>query len=182
MTMLREEIIMDGNERIIGLFRAHILRSVLLIIPLVFGLFVLFLFLFKLFSFGMIGGAAFVVIGGTLFLLLVSVVSSWYGTIYILTNRRLIGIIRSAVFKKHVTEVVLENISELSYSIRGFFPTLFRYGNIHISLFSGGKGFTLTSIPSPQSTMDTLSSQIAQAKETGRHTVGTQTIPSVQES
>lgn len=169
MPILQEEINVDGDEKIVGLFRTHILRTVLLTAPIVLVLVVLFLFLFKLFTFGSIGIIAFLCLSAIFFLLLTSIVSGWYGTIYILTTRRLIGIVRSNVFKKHVTEVILDNVSELSYSIRGFFPTLFRYGNIHLSLFSGGKGFTLKSIPSPQSTMDILSSQIAKAKDANKH-------------
>lgn len=176
MPILQEEIILDGNERIIGLFRTHIFRTVLWIVPLILGLLILFLFLFKFFSFGLIGGIAFVIFSTAFFLLLMSVVSAWYGTIYVLTTRRLIGIVRSAIFKKHVTEVILENVSELSYTIRGFLPTLFRYGNIHISLFSGGKGFTLKNISSPQNTMDALSNQIAQTKDASKRPAAAPTV------
>ncbi|MBI4250495.1 PH domain-containing protein [Candidatus Uhrbacteria bacterium] len=165
MPLLQEEIILDGEERIIGMFRTHVFRTVLWIIPPTIGLVVVFLFLFKFFSFGIIGSAAFFIFASLFFLMLLSAVAAWYGTIYILTTRRLIGIYRSSLFKKYATEVILENVSELSYGIRGFFPTLFRYGDIHISLFSGGKGFTLKNISTPQSTMDALSNQIAQAKD-----------------
>ncbi len=164
MPLLQEEITLDADEQVLGLFRPHTFFVIAWTFPMSLLLIGLFLFMFKFFLLGFFGVLFFVAVFLLLFFIFISRVMAWYGTLYILTSRRLLAIKRSSLIKKQVTEVLLENVSELSYTMKGLLQTLLRFGNIQLSLFAITSKFTVTNIPHPQEVMDTVSHQIAVAK------------------
>ena len=164
MKLLQEEVTLDSDEKIIGFFRPHSFFVIVWGLPLALGLVALFLFMFKIFQIGMIGVALFFVVFSFFVFLLSSRVIAWYGTLSVLTNRRLLSIRRVSLLKKQVTEVLLGNISELSYTTKGFIQTVLRFGNVHLTVFVTNTKFTLHNVPHPQQVMDVISGQIAKRK------------------
>lgn len=164
MSFLQEEITLDAEEHVLGLFRPHAFFVIVWTFPMSLLLIGLFLFMFKFFLLGFFGVVFFIAVFLLLSFIFASRVMAWYGTLYILTSRRLLAIKRSSLFKKQVTEVLLENVSELSYTMKGLIQTLFRFGNIQLSLFATTLKFTIANIPHPQETMDSISHQISIAK------------------
>ncbi|MBI4272330.1 hypothetical protein HY621_00550 [Candidatus Uhrbacteria bacterium] len=164
MPLLQEEVTLDSDEKIIGFFRPHIFFVIAWGLPLALGLVVLFIFMFKIFQIGVIGVALFFVVFFFFVFLLSSRVVAWYGTLCVLTNRRLLSIRRVSLLKKQVTEVLLGNISELSYTTKGIIQTILRFGNVHLTVFATNTKFTLHNIPYPQQVMDVISGQIATRK------------------
>ncbi len=165
MPLLQEEVSLDQDERIIGFFRPHVFFVVVWSVPLTLALVLVFLFMFKFLSLGAIGAVIFILLCALLLFMLASRIVAWYGTLSILTERRLISIRRQSLFRKQVTEVALGNISELSYTSKGIIQTIFRFGNIHLTMFITNTKFTLYNIPSPQKVMDIISSPASKQKK-----------------
>jgi hypothetical protein len=164
MGLLQEQVSLDADEKIIDFFRPHIFFMIAWGIPLAFAMVVLFLFLFKLLGLGTSGALLFMALFILFGFLLSSRILSWYGTVSVLTNRRLLSIRRHSLLRKQVHEVVLQNISELSYTTKGVIQTLFRFGNVHLTISATNTKFTLYNIPYPQQAMDVISAAVAKRR------------------
>lgn len=164
MTLFQEQVTLDRDEKIIGFFRPHSFFVIAWGFPLAMAIVMLFLFMFKIFQIGILGVALFFIAFIFLAFLFASRVIAWYGTLSILTTRRLLSIRRVSLLKKHVTEVLLQNISELSYSTKGIIQTIFRFGNVQMTIFATNSKFTIHNVPHPQDIMDVISGQIAKRK------------------
>jgi len=164
MKLLQEEVTLDTDEKIIGFYRPHSFFAIVWGFPIALVIVLLFLFMFKIFQLGILGILLFAGVFSFLVFLLSSRIVAWYGTLSVLTNRRLLSIRRLSLLKKQVTEVLLQNISELSYTTKGIIQTLLRFGNIHLTVLTTNTKFTLYNIPYPQQIMDVISGQIAKRK------------------
>jgi uncharacterized membrane protein YdbT with pleckstrin-like domain len=56
----------------------------------------------------------------------------WFYDVYIITNKRVIAVQQKGLFSKEFAEIELDKIKDVSYSIKGVFATLFRFGNVKI--------------------------------------------------
>lgn len=56
----------------------------------------------------------------------------WYNTYFVVTNKRLVKYIRSWIFTEHNKELKLDQLNELTYSIRWIYNKLFNVWNIKI--------------------------------------------------
>lgn len=165
MGTFQETIHLDGTETIQTIFRSHGFHLLIRIAIPFTALCLLFLFLFPLFRSGMSGVILFflLLLVGTL--AIAHYVMAWYGTIYVLTSRRLLGIRRIGLFKKQAQEIVLENISELSYSTRGFVQMLLRFGDVKLTLYTASHSFLLRDIPNPHEILNAISRQMVAVKK-----------------
>ncbi len=170
MPFFTEKISLDADEKIVAAIRTRTVRSLVLATPAMLILVALFLFLFPLVSLGPLGVGFFLGVAALDSLFLLSILSRWYGSVYLLTDRRLLGIHRLGIFRKKVHEVLLENINELSYDAKGVFPTLFGYGDIHCSLFTTRGSFTITAVFRPQELLSVVSRCVSSAKTARRAT------------
>lgn len=165
MLKLQETLHLDSHETIVSMFRSHSFKMVSRAVPLIIALMALFLFVFPLFSFGVIGIIIFFLLffAGIFFLL--RNVTNWLGTYCVLTNRRLLCIQRTGFFKKDVNEILLENITELSYITKGVVQTLFHFGNVRLALIASRGEFIIPDIGQPQAILDILSRQAAAVRK-----------------
>ncbi len=62
---------------------------------------------------------------------------SWYYTVYILTDERLIEIKQKGFFNRKVTEYGLDKIQNINYHIKGFQAALFKFGDIIAQTYVG---------------------------------------------
>lgn len=164
MPLLQEELTLDADEQLVSFFRPHSIYCIVWCFFLALLLIALSLFMFKIFEIGIWGIIFFILLFCLLTFLFFSKVLAWYGTISILTSRRLLSIKRSNLIKKQVTEVRLQNVSELSYTSKGFIQTVFHFGNIHLTVYLTNSTHTIHNIPLPQKVMDMISAQIAKLK------------------
>jgi|GEM_PF-1040509 len=165
MFRLQEILHLDSHETIVCMFRGHAFRMVSRVIPLMIALMALFLFVFPLFSLGGIGIGIFFLLFFIDIFFLLRMVCNWLGTYYVLTNRRLLCIQRTGFFKKQVHEILLENITELSYITKGFIQTLFHFGNVRLALITTRGEFFIFDIGKPQAILDILSRQAAAVRK-----------------
>lgn len=161
MINLYETVRLFEDEDIVGCFRSHAMVMAKPLAPHIAILLLLFLFMFPLFYQGILGVGAFFSILILDSAMIARKVVMWYGTLHILTSRRLFSLTRDGFFKKGVHEVMLDSIASLSYGTHGVMQTIFKLGNITIS-FKGGSESTriLVNLASPQLVLDTISRQI----------------------
>lgn len=165
MLHLQETVSLDTHEAIVSLFRSHSFKMVSRAVPLIIALVALFLFVFPLFSLGVIGVIIFLLLFFTGILFLCRNIFNWLGTYCILTNRRLLCIQRSGFFKKQVQEILLENITELSYATKGMVQVLFHFGDVRLALVTARGEFIIPQIAKPQMILDILSRQASAVRK-----------------
>jgi hypothetical protein len=95
----------------------------------------------------------FILIGSTYYLALGLFLYSFFVEFYldswILTNDRLIDIRQISLFARTVAEVDLYQIQDVSSEIRGFFPTVFNYGNIYLQTAGPVPKFIIYNVHAP---------------------------------
>jgi len=56
----------------------------------------------------------------------------WQRTILIITDQRIVDVSQRGFSDRTTTEVELKDIEEVSYRVKGLWPTVFRYGTIYL--------------------------------------------------
>ncbi len=91
-----------------------------------------FFFLFPLFREGWVGVIIFLGLFGSATYFFLRAYVRWSRTVLIVTDRRVIDVERKAFFDREISEISYPRIDEVSYRVKGVFPTLFRYGHIRL--------------------------------------------------
>jgi len=115
-----------------------------------------FFFLFPLFELGMWGvGIFFALIIVGLFYGFRQVVR-WYYNVFAVTDQRVIDIDQRGLFDRTVSVAPYANIQDVSYRIKGFWQTIFRYGNVLIQTSTPGTDLEVRKIRHPQVLQDLI--------------------------
>jgi uncharacterized membrane protein YdbT with pleckstrin-like domain len=78
---------------------------------------------------------------------------TWYcfkNSQYILTNERLIKKDQKGIFHKTVSEAPLEKIQDVSFEIKGFWPSMWDYGTIYVKTGTEAGKIVLECLEEPQ--------------------------------
>lgn len=116
-----------------------------------------FFFMFLLFSWGTKGiilFAASLIVG---LLLLIRWLYFWYHNALVVTSERVIDIHQAGYFNRLVTELTYDKIHNVSYQIKGFAPTIFRYGKIKIQTVAGNTDLEFARIKKPAKIQEIIS-------------------------
>lgn len=74
---------------------------------------------------------------------------SWYYSVFVLTNYRIMIIKQQGFFDRGVSELTLNNIQNVNYRMKGIKASVFKYGDVLIETLSGGGDLELTKIHYP---------------------------------
>ncbi len=80
----------------------------------------------------------------------------WLLNAYIVTNKRLIKVAHKNLFNKKVLETPLERILNVSYQIKGFWPVLFKFGNVDVQAAGLSDPLNLKNVTQPEKVKDFL--------------------------
>jgi hypothetical protein len=80
----------------------------------------------------------------------------YYLDVWIVTNRRIIDMEQNGLFSRTVSEQKLEKMQDVTSEVRGFFPTIFAYGNVYIQTAGEKERFHFRQIPNPDAVRDLL--------------------------
>jgi uncharacterized membrane protein YdbT with pleckstrin-like domain len=90
---------------------------------------------------------------------------SYYFDIIIVTNKRVVDIIQEGLFDRKITEIPLLRVQDVTGEIKGFFQTLFGYGNVVVETAGEGTlNLKFKDVPNPLE----ISSKIQQLHDTCR--------------
>mgnify|MGYP001613430189 FL=1 len=81
--------------------------------------------------------------------------SDYYLDIWIITNRRLIDIEQRGLFNRHISEMNVENIQNVTLQIEGLIPTLLKFGNLLVETAGEGQ-FKIKDAPNLYEAKDLL--------------------------
>jgi len=147
---IEKVIRLKDNEEVIAVLRNHMvtrMRQILLALALVA---VPFFFMLPLFSLGMPGVIGFgisisagLIYGWREFF-------KWYGSAFVVTDLRVIDIDQHGWFSRTVSEVELNRIQDVSFSIKGLSGTIFGYGSVLIQTAGSGANIELSAAPDPK--------------------------------
>lgn len=73
----------------------------------------------------------------------------FYLDLWIITNDRIIDIEQRGLFDREIGELELLNIQDATSDVRGFFPTIFHYGNLTVATASSTQSIIFRQIPRP---------------------------------
>lgn len=75
---------------------------------------------------------------------------TYYYDILIVTENTIVDIRQNNVFNREISHLHLRQIEDISSEVKGFFPTLFNYGDIIIQTAGAQERSIIQSIPNPQ--------------------------------
>lgn len=136
-----EKILLVIRQTPIAFANSLLIGTLLFLLP--------FFLLFPLFSMGKWGVAGFIV------LIIIAIVFAfyrlvdWYFNCGIITNMRVIDIDQKGILSRTVSEVPYYKIDDVSYNIKGFRQTMFRYGNVVAAIKGYRSSVTLRNVAKP---------------------------------
>lgn len=155
------------NEKVIIVIRCYGLtyfwRGLLIFILIIAP----FFFMFWLFSRGWWGIMLFSASLALAALLLVRALYFWHRNVFIVTNQKVIDIYQAGSLEKVVTEVHLDKIHNVSYQIKGLFPTIFRYGKIRIQTVGGETDLEFNRVKNPAAAQGVISAVLQNRQQDG---------------
>lgn len=120
-----------------------------------------FFLLYLLFSWGRWGLALFGLLLSIGIFIFIRLIINYKNNNLIITNQRLIYYKQSGFFHRWMYEVYLDKIQDLSYEIKGFYQTIFKYGILNIQVINSNTLIKIEKIKSP----DKIQHLINQTKE-----------------
>ena len=102
-----------------------------------------------------------IVLGGSAFYLFAWVFFffsfiDYYLDIWIITNERIIDVRQEGFFSRTISENRLKNIQDVSSEVHGIFPTIMRYGDVHVQTAGAQSRFRFHEVPHPDKTRDAI--------------------------
>lgn len=74
----------------------------------------------------------------------------YYLDAWIITNERIIDIRQDGFFARNISEQRLYRVQDVTSEVRGFFPTILKYGNIYIQTAGSKERFFFEEVPNPE--------------------------------
>lgn len=89
---------------------------------------------------------------------------TWYFNVYIITDKRVIDIDFKGLWKKRVSEALLNSVEDVTYETHHFWQILFDYGDIFMQTAAERTEFEFQSIPKPGLVHDKLTDLVQKYK------------------
>jgi len=69
--------------------------------------------------------------------------------VWIITDRRIVNIEQKGLFSREVSELEHIRIQDVTTDVKGFFPTIFNFGDLHIQTAAHEERFLFRKVPNP---------------------------------
>ncbi len=89
----------------------------------------------------------------------------YYLDVWIITNERIIDVRQEGFFARIISEQRLYRVQDVTSEIQGFFPTIFKYGNVYIQTAGSKQRFFFSEIPHPDKVRDDIIKLAERSKE-----------------
>ena len=80
----------------------------------------------------------------------------YYLDIWIITNERIIDVRQKGFFSRVIAEQRLDRVQDVASEVHGFFPTIFKYGDVHAQTAGEFSKFNFQEIPRPEEVRDII--------------------------
>ena len=143
-----EEILMVNREVILPRAPKIALYVLWFLLP--------FFFLFPLFRLGFLGVLLFLILIIPAGVFLYRAYLTWSDTMLIITDRRVVDVERSGLFNTEVCEASHADIDEATFRIKGFLPTLFKYGDVELKVSGAAADIEFRCVKHPAKVHDLI--------------------------
>ncbi len=89
----------------------------------------------------------------------------WYFDIYILTNERIVDFNFEGILNKEISFATLNHIEDISPKTRGFFGTIFNYGDVFVQTAGTTPEFNFHKVPNPDMVAQKILEQVRGEEE-----------------
>lgn len=83
-------------------------------------------------------------------------ITDYYLDAWIITDKRIVDIVQSGLFKREVSECRLDRIQDVTARVKGLTPTIFDFGDVHIQTAGKEKEFVFRQVPDPYGVKDLI--------------------------
>jgi hypothetical protein len=104
------------------------------------------------------------------FLFLFNNFLNYYLDIWIITNNRVISVEQKSLFTRVFSEKDLDNMQDITSSIKGFIPTLLNYGEVYIQTAAEKERFVFKQIPNADDVARRISNLVQESEHKNRST------------
>jgi len=80
----------------------------------------------------------------------------WYGSRFVVTDEKIFSINQLGFFDRTVSQILLDKINDVSYRKRGFWQTVFNYGNIAVQVSASPEKLIIKNIRQPDKVQQAL--------------------------
>lgn len=80
----------------------------------------------------------------------------YYFDVWIITNERIVNIEQKGLFARHVSELNLSRVQDVTATVEGIIPTVLNYGDVHIQTAGEENRFIFRQVPDPYRIKDTI--------------------------
>lgn len=84
-----------------------------------------------------------------LWLFLMSAFVDYYLDAWIVTDERIVNVEQHDLFSRTVSELDLANVQDVTSDVRGFFPSIFGYGDVYVQTSGEKERFIFEQVPRP---------------------------------
>lgn len=144
------------GETLVAIARRHLASLFLGVVFSIMFLLAPFFFLFPLVRLGQWGILGFFVLVTIGILLTTRTTMLYFLNMLAISTKRIIEVDQLGFFEQRVNEVNLEKIQNVSFSVKGVFQTLFRYGAVHIRVVGQQQELTVKNVARPEQVHQTL--------------------------
>lgn len=163
-----EKIVKVLRRDIFILFKKVLFFILLIILPLLF-FYIVIISLYPNLFYNQISYALFALIVSFyyLFIWLFFLFSfiDYYLDVWIITNERIIDIQQRGFFSRVISEQKLYRVQDITSEVHGFFPTIFKYGNVYIQTAGTKQRFFFHEIPNPEGVRNTIVKLMEKSKK-----------------
>jgi hypothetical protein len=120
------------NEEVLAIVRKSAIYEIFRFSISIVFLLIPFFFFFPLLNLGLFGFALFVILEASAIFFSSKIFITWYYTLLIVTNERIIDADQLGIFKREVTDLEFNDISECIIEKKGFVQKVFNTGSVKI--------------------------------------------------
>ena len=129
---ITKRIILKPKEEILETIREVWVTKFSRIAIIIIWFIVPFFFMFPLFGEGVFGVVFFFTLVFSALIIGWRWYVQWNQTVFVITDRRIVDVEQKGFFDRVVSELPFTHIDDVSFRVKGFVPTLLRYGTITI--------------------------------------------------
>ncbi len=137
------------NEDVIKLVKPRLIIYTWKLLLATFFLVMAFFLMYPLFQLDILGLAIFIVLIIISLILYLKSYVSYKNTALLITDTRIIDFDQKGLFSSEVSEIIFENIEDISYNKKGVMATIFNYGSLEIQTAAQKMHIEVKGIKSP---------------------------------
>lgn len=80
----------------------------------------------------------------------------FYLDMWVVTNDRIVDVEQNGLFSRTISELDLYRVQDVTVETNGFFPSIFKYGNVKVKTASQNMGIIFHNVPNPNEIREAL--------------------------